>query len=182
MRHTSGGGTSRCWGNQRSRCCLCPTTERELADGIGPTAGLRDAGVELCVGSDSHAVIDPFEETRAVELNERLAALAPRQPPAGRPADGGDGVRLRQPRMGRRRRAGRRRPRRLRDRRLRQPPPRRRRPMATRSPPSCSPPRRRTFVTWSSVATSSCATEPISDVDVTAELDRSISAAWAAVR
>ena len=63
-------------GKQRSRCCLCPTTERELADGIGPTAGLRDAGVELCIGSDSHSVIDPFEETRAVELNERLAALS----------------------------------------------------------------------------------------------------------
>jgi formiminoglutamate deiminase len=62
-------------GRFRSRCCLCPTTERELADGIGPTAPLRDAGVGLCIGSDSHAVIDPFEETRAVELNERLAAL-----------------------------------------------------------------------------------------------------------
>ena len=61
--------------DRRSRCCICPTTERELADGIGPTAALRDAGVELCIGSDSHAVVDPFEETRAVELNERLACL-----------------------------------------------------------------------------------------------------------
>ncbi len=68
-------------GRSRSRCCICPTTERELADGIGPTVALRDAGVELCIGSDSHAVIDPFEETRAVELNERLAALAPGEPP-----------------------------------------------------------------------------------------------------
>jgi len=58
-----------------SSCCVCPTTERELADGIGPMAALRDAGVALCIGSDSHAVIDPFEETRAVELDERLASL-----------------------------------------------------------------------------------------------------------
>jgi formiminoglutamate deiminase len=59
----------------RSRVCMCATTERELADGIGPTAALAVAGVELCIGSDSHAVIDPFEETRAIELDERLASL-----------------------------------------------------------------------------------------------------------
>ena len=52
--------------------CLCPTTERDLGDGIGPAAELRDAGVRLCVGSDSHAVVDPFEEARAVELDDRL--------------------------------------------------------------------------------------------------------------
>jgi formiminoglutamate deiminase len=57
-----------------SRVCICATTERELADGIGPTAALAAAGVELCIGSDSHAVIDPFEETRAIELDERLAS------------------------------------------------------------------------------------------------------------
>ena len=57
-----------------SRCCICPTTERDLADGIGPTAALRAARVEMCVGSDAHAVIDPFEEARAVELDERLAS------------------------------------------------------------------------------------------------------------
>ena len=58
-----------------SRVCICGTTERELADGIGPTAALAAAGVALCLGSDSHAVIDPFEETRAIELDERLASL-----------------------------------------------------------------------------------------------------------
>ena len=52
--------------------CFCPTTERDLGDGIGPAAELRDAGVRLCVGSDSNAVVDPFEETRAVELDDRL--------------------------------------------------------------------------------------------------------------
>jgi formiminoglutamate deiminase len=46
--------------------CMCPTTERDLADGIG------DAGPRLSLGSDSHAIIDLFEEARAVELNLRL--------------------------------------------------------------------------------------------------------------
>ena len=54
--------------------CLCPTTERDLADGIGPALALADAGSPLCLGSDSHAVVDLFEEARAVELDERLAS------------------------------------------------------------------------------------------------------------
>jgi formiminoglutamate deiminase len=53
--------------------CLCPTTERDLADGIGRGRDLADAGVPLSLGSDSQAVIDMFEEARAVELDERLA-------------------------------------------------------------------------------------------------------------
>jgi len=61
-------------GSQRCRCCLCPTTERDLADGIGPARQLADAGASLCLGSDSHAVIDQFEEARALELDERLAS------------------------------------------------------------------------------------------------------------
>ena len=57
-------------------CCLCPTTERDLADGIGPSRFLHDAGARLTLGSDSHAVIDLFEEMRAVEMHERLATQA----------------------------------------------------------------------------------------------------------
>jgi formiminoglutamate deiminase len=53
-------------------CCLCPTTERELGDGIGPARGIADAGVPLALGSDSQAVIDHFEEMRALELDQRL--------------------------------------------------------------------------------------------------------------
>jgi formiminoglutamate deiminase len=56
-----------------SHVCFCPTTERDLADGIGPAADLVAGGAALCLGSDSHAVIDLFEEARAVELNARLA-------------------------------------------------------------------------------------------------------------
>jgi formiminoglutamate deiminase len=55
-------------------CCLCPTTERDLADGVGPARALIDAGASLSLGSDSHAVIDMLEEARAVELDERLAS------------------------------------------------------------------------------------------------------------
>jgi cytosine/adenosine deaminase-related metal-dependent hydrolase len=51
---------------------VCPTTERWLADGIGPTGRLSRAGARLRIGSDSQAVIDPFEETRLLELHQRL--------------------------------------------------------------------------------------------------------------
>jgi formiminoglutamate deiminase len=59
-------------GSSRTGVCMCPTTERDLADGIGPARSLADAGSPLSLGSDQHAVIDLFEEARAVELDERL--------------------------------------------------------------------------------------------------------------
>ena len=61
-------------GSSATYSCFCPTTERDLADGIGPSTALRDVGSPLTLGSDSHAVVDLFEEMRAVELNERLAS------------------------------------------------------------------------------------------------------------
>jgi cytosine/adenosine deaminase-related metal-dependent hydrolase len=54
--------------------CMCPTTERDLADGIGPARALHDAGTPISLGSDSHAVIDLWEEARGLELDERLAS------------------------------------------------------------------------------------------------------------
>ena len=59
-------------GSSRTCVCLCPTTERDLADGVGPAAALRDAGATLSLGTDSNAFIDMFEETRAIETDERL--------------------------------------------------------------------------------------------------------------
>jgi formiminoglutamate deiminase len=53
--------------------CLCPTTERDLGDGVGPAGRLVAAGAPLSLGSDSHAVVDLLEEARLVELHERLA-------------------------------------------------------------------------------------------------------------
>jgi cytosine/adenosine deaminase-related metal-dependent hydrolase len=60
-------------GESATYACFCPTTERDLGDGIGPGRALHSAGSRLSLGSDSHAVIDLFEEMRAVELDERLA-------------------------------------------------------------------------------------------------------------
>jgi formiminoglutamate deiminase len=61
-------------GEARSFVCFCPTTEADLADGIGPSVALRDAGARLTLGSDGHTVIDMFAEARAVEMHERLAS------------------------------------------------------------------------------------------------------------
>ncbi|MDJ1137383.1 formimidoylglutamate deiminase [Streptomyces iconiensis] len=69
--HLSDGDIS-ALGGSGTGVCMCPTTERDLADGIGPAPALRAAGATVSLGSDSHAVIDLFEEARALELNERL--------------------------------------------------------------------------------------------------------------
>ncbi|MGK3990580.1 formimidoylglutamate deiminase [Sorangium sp. So ce136] len=59
-------------GAARAFACLCPTTERDLGDGLPDVGALRAAGVRLCVGIDSHVITDPFEDLRGVELGERL--------------------------------------------------------------------------------------------------------------
>lgn len=59
-------------GRSGTTVCVCPTTERDLADGVGPAAALAAAGCPLRLGSDSNAVVDLFEEARATELDERL--------------------------------------------------------------------------------------------------------------
>lgn len=59
-------------GASRTAACFCPTTEADLADGIGPARELLDAGSPLSLGSDQHAVVDPLVEARALEHGERL--------------------------------------------------------------------------------------------------------------
>jgi formiminoglutamate deiminase len=59
-------------GGSRTGVCFCPTTEADLADGIGPARELRAAGSPLSLGSDQHAVVDPLLEARALEHGERL--------------------------------------------------------------------------------------------------------------
>ncbi|GEP34647.1 formimidoylglutamate deiminase [Nocardioides szechwanensis] len=61
-------------GGTGTHACFCPTTERDLGDGVGPSRHLFHAGSPITLGSDSHAVIDPFEEMRALEMDERLAS------------------------------------------------------------------------------------------------------------
>lgn len=62
-------------GDAGAAVCACPTTERDLGDGFLPGAALLDAGAAIVLGTDSHTVIDPFEEMRLVEYHERLQRL-----------------------------------------------------------------------------------------------------------
>ena len=52
--------------------CLCPTTERDLGDGLPDVTALVDAGALLCTGIDSHVMTAPLEDLRCVDLGERL--------------------------------------------------------------------------------------------------------------
>lgn len=53
---------------------MCPTTEADLGDGIGPARALSDAGAVIALGTDQHAVVDPLLEARALEHGERLGS------------------------------------------------------------------------------------------------------------
>ncbi|GAB2904484.1 formimidoylglutamate deiminase [Neomicrococcus lactis] len=60
-------------GASQSIVVMCPTTEADLADGIGPARELADAGAVIALGTDQHASIDPYLEMRGLEYGERLA-------------------------------------------------------------------------------------------------------------
>jgi formimidoylglutamate deiminase len=59
----------------RSLVCACPTTERNLGDGVVPADALLEAGVPLALGTDSHAQIDLLEDARELEYHLRLVRL-----------------------------------------------------------------------------------------------------------
>jgi formimidoylglutamate deiminase len=59
-------------GEAKVTACICPTTERNLGDGLPQLREMIDAGVELAIGTDSQVRIDPFAEVRALEDGERL--------------------------------------------------------------------------------------------------------------
>jgi formiminoglutamate deiminase len=61
-------------GNAGATVVMCPSTEADLADGIGPARALSDAGATLALGTDQHAVIDPRVEMRTLEHGERLGS------------------------------------------------------------------------------------------------------------
>ena len=52
--------------------CACPSTEADLADGVGAFRWLRDAGSPLCLGTDQQAMTDLLAEARLLETAERL--------------------------------------------------------------------------------------------------------------
>lgn len=59
-------------GAARAGIVMCPSTEADLGDGIGPARELADAGAVISLGTDQHAVVDPYLEQRALEHAERL--------------------------------------------------------------------------------------------------------------
>ncbi|MCA1642342.1 MAG: amidohydrolase family protein, partial [Acidobacteria bacterium] len=59
-----------------SHVCACPTTERNLGDGVVPADLFFNAGARVALGTDSHAQIDLLEDARELELNLRLAKLS----------------------------------------------------------------------------------------------------------
>ena len=61
-------------GSAGATIVMCPTTEADLGDGVGPARRLADAGARLALGTDQHAVVDPLLEARALEHGERLAS------------------------------------------------------------------------------------------------------------
>jgi formiminoglutamate deiminase len=63
---------ARLLGEANAIACICPTTERDLGDGLADLAMLRAKNVALCVGIDSHVITDHVEEMRALETHERL--------------------------------------------------------------------------------------------------------------
>jgi formimidoylglutamate deiminase len=62
-------------GAARSLVCACPTTERNLGDGICPADRLAGAGVRIALGSDSNVQIDLLEDARELEYHLRLKRL-----------------------------------------------------------------------------------------------------------
>lgn len=52
--------------------CSCPTTERNLGDGILAADRVMKAGIRIAFGSDSQAQIDPLEDARELDYHLRL--------------------------------------------------------------------------------------------------------------
>jgi formimidoylglutamate deiminase len=52
--------------------CSCPTTERNLGDGIIAADHVMKSGVRVALGSDSQAQIDPLEDARELDYHLRL--------------------------------------------------------------------------------------------------------------
>jgi formimidoylglutamate deiminase len=52
--------------------CSCPTTERNLGDGIFPAREVMERGIPVAFGSDSQAQIEPWEDARELDYHLRL--------------------------------------------------------------------------------------------------------------
>jgi formimidoylglutamate deiminase len=58
--------------NSNTTICSCPTTERNLGDGILAVDNVMSAGIRVALGSDSQAQIDPLEDARELDYHLRL--------------------------------------------------------------------------------------------------------------
>ena len=56
--------------------CACPTTERNLGDGVVPVDAYFNAGVPVSLGTDSQIQIDLLEDARELEYHLRLQKTA----------------------------------------------------------------------------------------------------------
>ncbi|MGA2251463.1 formimidoylglutamate deiminase [Terracidiphilus sp.] len=59
-------------GRAGAHICSCPTTERNLGDGIFPADRAARLGIPVCHGTDSQAQIDILEDVRQTEYHLRL--------------------------------------------------------------------------------------------------------------
>lgn len=55
--------------------CACPTTERNLGDGVVPVDEFIKQGVPVALGTDSHVEIDLLEDARELEYHLRLQRM-----------------------------------------------------------------------------------------------------------
>ncbi|MBC7792655.1 MAG: formimidoylglutamate deiminase [Clostridia bacterium] len=56
----------------KATVCICPSTEADLGDGLGPVGELFNAGVPLALGSDGQTLLSLTEEARRLEMHARL--------------------------------------------------------------------------------------------------------------
>ena len=72
--HVTAGEVKRI-GAAGATVCACPSTERNLGDGIVRADELLRAGAPVCLGTDSHAAVDLLDEARQLEGHLRLLRL-----------------------------------------------------------------------------------------------------------
>ncbi len=66
---------ARALGKAQAMVCACPTTERNLGDGVVPASILIAEGVRISLGTDSQIQIDLLEDARELEYHLRLKQL-----------------------------------------------------------------------------------------------------------
>ncbi len=55
-----------------AKICVCPSTEADLGDGLGPISDFRQHDITLSLGTDGHTLSSIMEEARRLEMHERL--------------------------------------------------------------------------------------------------------------